>query len=401
MTARLHTHTTPVTADLLRGAPELEQTPTGVRVHRLPARALAQAADPQLAMVESQPSGVRLAVTTAATSIELRALATRFGFRGAPARPLGVFDLVVDGRLVGQGSLASATVVTIDMATGSREVAEGGVDGVRFDGLPDGEKSVELWLPHNETVELVELRTDAPVRPSADRRPVWLHHGSSISQGSNALRPTGIWPAVAAALGGVDLVNLGFGGSALLDPFTARAMRDTPADLISLKIGINLVNTDLMRLRAFGPAVHGFLDTVRDGHPDTPLLVISPILCPIHEDTPGPGAFDTDALAEGQLRFRATGDPAERAAGKLTLTVIREQLARIVRERAADDPNLHHLDGLELYGHADAEELPLPDRLHPDSATHRRIGERFAKLALAPGAPLAPSLRPGRLPLEV
>ena len=57
------------------------------------------------------------------------------------------------------------------------------------------------------------------------------------------------------------LINLGLGGSALLDPFTARAMRDTPADLISLKIGINLVNTDLMRPRAFTPAVHGFLDT--------------------------------------------------------------------------------------------------------------------------------------------
>jgi hypothetical protein len=390
MTARPLPHTTPVSADLLRGALELERTPTGVRVHRLPAWARDQAADAQLAMAESQPSGVRLAFTTAATSIELRALATRFGFRGAPARPLGVFDLVIDGRPVDQRSLATATVVTIDMATGAREAQQGAVDGVRFDGLPDGEKSVELWLPHNETVELVELRTDAPVRPSPERRPVWLHHGSSISQGSNAVRPTGIWPAVAASLGGVDLVNLGFGGSALLDPFTARTMRDTPADLISLKIGINLVNADLMRLRAFGPAVHGFLDTVRDGHPDTPLLVISPLLCPIHEDTPGPGAFDLEALAEGQLRFRATGDPAERAAGKLTLTVIRDQLARIVGERAAGDPNLHLLDGLELYGPADADELPLPDRLHPDATTHRRIGERFAALAFAPDGPLDP-----------
>ena len=390
MTAGPQQITTPVTAELLRGAPELERTSTGVRVHRLPAWARAQAADPQLAMAESQPSGVRLAFTTTATSVELRALAVRFGFRGAPARPLGVFDLVVDGRPAGQASLAEATVVTIDMTTGTRETEEGTAGAVRFDGLPDGDKSVELWLPHNETVELVELRTDAPVRAAPDGRPVWLHHGSSISQGSNALRPTGIWPAIAAARGGVDLVNLGFGGSALLDPFTARAMRDLPADLISLKLGINIVNADLMRLRAFGPAVHGFLDTLRDGHPDTPLLVVSPILCPIHEDTPGPGTFDQDALAEGQLRFRATGDPAERAAGKLTLTVIREELARIVLERAADDPNLHYLDGLELYGHADATELPLPDRLHPDAATHHRIAERFAALAFGPGGPLEP-----------
>jgi hypothetical protein len=144
-----------------------------------------------------------------------------------------------------------------------------------------------------------------------------------------------------------------------------------------------------MRLRAFIPAVHGFLDTVREGHPATPLLVVSPIYCPIHEDTPGPAAFDLDALRTGHVQFIATGDPADRAAGKLTLRVIRDELARIVRQRAATDPHLHYLDGLELYGEADFAELPLPDRLHPDAATHRRIGERFAKLAFATGGALA------------
>ncbi|GAA4964943.1 hypothetical protein GCM10023238_35730 [Streptomyces heliomycini] len=83
-----------------------------------------------------------------------------------------------------------------------------------------------------------------------------------------------------------ELINLGFGGSALVDPFTARAIRDTPADLISLKLGINVVNSDAMRLRAFAPAVHGFLDTIREGHPATPLLLVSPVLCPTHENTP-------------------------------------------------------------------------------------------------------------------
>ncbi len=74
------------------------------------------------------------------------------------------------------------------------------------------------------------------------------------------------------------------------------------------------------------------------------------------------------------------GDPAERASGKLTLNTVRDELARIVGQRAADDPNLHYLDGRDLYGEADSAELPLPDDLHPDAATHRRIGERFAKL---------------------
>ncbi|GHE77985.1 hypothetical protein GCM10017786_04430 [Amycolatopsis deserti] len=35
----------------------------------------------------------------------------------------------------------------------------------------------------------------------------------------------------------------------------------------------------------------------------------------------------------------------------------------------------------ELYGEADHAERPLPDGLHPDAATHRRMGERFAELA--------------------
>ncbi|SDM40804.1 SGNH/GDSL hydrolase family protein [Allokutzneria albata] len=371
--------TTPITADILRGALDLERTEHGVLPHRLPAWARGQCDDPQLAMVEAQPSGVRLVFRSRATVVELDVLPTRTTYRGVPPRPAGVYDLLVDGRLTARASAPGGKVMILDMTTGAVETQSGPVSTVRFEGLAPVVKDIEIWLPHKEITELVALRTDAPAERSPDRgRRVWLHHGSSISHGSDAASPTTTWPAVAASLGGVELVNLGFGGGALLDPFTARTLRDTPADLISVKIGINLVNADLMRLRAFGPAVHGFLDTIRDGHPDTPLLVVSPIYCPIHEHTPGPGAPD---MSTGKLQFRATGDPSER--GKLTLTVIREELARITTDRAADDPALRYLDGRELYGEADFGELPLPDQLHPDAATHLRMGERFAKLALS------------------
>ncbi|MFJ6138372.1 GDSL-type esterase/lipase family protein [Kitasatospora sp. NPDC092286] len=382
--------TTPVTTDLLRGALDLERTAHGVLPHRLPARARAQYTDGQLAMAESQPSGVRLVFRTRATAVELDTLPTKRVYVGAPPRPDGVYDLLVDGRPAGQSTVTGGNTLTIDMTARTATTEPGPPGTVRFTGLADRVKDVEIWLPHNETAELIALRTDAPVEPVPDRgRKVWLHHGSSISQGSDAASPTAIWPAVAASLGGVELINLGLSGNALLDPFTARALRDTPADLISVKIGINLVNTDLMRLRAFTPAVHGFLDTVREGHPTAPLLVASPILCPIHEDTPGPSAPDFSGMSTGQIRFRAAGDPAERANGKLALGVIRDELARIVAQRAAEDPNLHYLDGRELYGQADFAELPLPDQLHPDTATHRRIGERFAGLAFTAGGPFA------------
>jgi hypothetical protein len=386
--------TTPVTADILRGFLDVEPTAHGLLPHRLPARARRQIPDNQLAVAEAQPSGVRLAFCTRATTVELDTLPTKRVYRGFPAPADGVYDLLVDGRLAAQATVAGGNVRTInDMVTQSAELREGPAGTARFTDLPARDKDVEIWLPHTEITELIALRTDAPVEPAPDSgRRVWLHHGSSISHGSNAGHPTAIWPALAAAQGGVELVNLGFGGSALLDPFTARAMRDTPADLISLKIGINLVNTDAMRLRAFTPAAHGFLDTIREGHPTTPLLVVSPILCPVQEDTPGPLAPDFDG---GTLRFKATGDPAERAAGRLTLNVIRDELARIVEQRAADDPNLHYLDGRDLYGETDYAEFPLPDEVHPDPAGHRRIGENFARLVFGDGGPFATKTNTG------
>ena len=311
----------------------------------------------------------------------------------SPAQP-GVYDLLVDGQPAARGSVSGGSTLTIDMTTGAATLIEGDPGTVRFDGLPDRDKAIEIWLPHTEVTEVVALRTDAPVEPApASDRPVWVHHGSSISHGSNAASPATTWPAVAARLGGVDLVNLGFGGGALLDPFTARAIRDTPADLVSVKVGINVVNLDAMRLRALAPAVHGFLDTIREGHPATPLLVVTPLLCPMHEDTPGPALPASDALAEGRVRFRATGDPAEVAMGRLTLRVIRQALAEVVARRAADDPHLHLVDGLALYGEADHVEHPLPDALHPDAVTHQFVGERFAATVFGDGGRFGPSRR--------
>ncbi|MER7638582.1 GDSL-type esterase/lipase family protein [Streptomyces sp. NPDC126522] len=378
--------TTPVTTDMLRGFLEMETTERGLLPHRLPARARRQFPDDQLVVAEAQPSGVRLVFRTRATTVELDTLPTKRVYRGFPAMPDGIYDLLVDGRLTAQTTVIGGNVRTVtDMITQASELTEGPPGTARFAELPPGDKNIEIWLPHTEVTELIALRTNAPVEKAPDSgRKVWLHHGSSISHGSNATHPSGTWPARAAAQGEVDLVNLGFSGNALLDPFTARAMRDAPADLISVKIGINIVNADVMRLRAFTPAVHGFLDTIREGHPTTPLLVVSPILCPVQEDTPGPLMPELDG---GAVRFRATGDPAERAAGRLTLTMIRDALAHIVEQRATDDPHLHYLDGRDLYGETDFAELPLPDEVHPDPAGHRRIGENFGRLVFGEGGP--------------
>ena len=260
---------TPVTADLLHGALEIEETAVGVRPHRLPRWARAQA-DAQLAMAESQPSGVRLAFTTEATTVELRAAAVRFGYRGAPSRPAGVFDLVVDGRLSDQASLTAATPDHHRHGhRGTGDPTGRGRHDHASPACPPVRSPSRSGCRTTRTSSWSRCARTPPCGPAGPGPPALAAprqlHQPGLQRRAAPPAPGRRSPR---ALAGVDLVNLGFGGSALLDPFTARTIRDTPADLISLKIGINLVNTDLMRLRAFDPAVHGFLDTIRDGHPD-------------------------------------------------------------------------------------------------------------------------------------
>lgn len=154
-----------------------------------------QIPDDQLAVAEAQPSGVRLVFRTRATTIELDTLPTKRVYRGLPAPADGVYDLLVDGRLAAQATVTGGNVRTItDMVTQSSELSESKAGTARFAGLPAGDKDIEIWLPHTEITELIALRTDAPVEQAPDNgRRVWLHHGSSISHGSNATRPTAIW----------------------------------------------------------------------------------------------------------------------------------------------------------------------------------------------------------------
>ncbi|GAA1490832.1 SGNH/GDSL hydrolase family protein [Brachybacterium sacelli] len=369
-------HSTPLAPDLVRGLAELEPTARGLRTHRLPAWARAQFPDPQVLSMEQQPSGGRLSLRTGASQLELELHATRVAFRGAE-RPRGRVDVVIDGELVLSDPLTGGDALEVDLATGESVLESGPTHRTVLQDVGAEEKEIELWLPHNEGIELVALRTDEPVLPlDPGGQQAWVHYGSSISQGSNAASPTRIWPVVAARAAGRQLRNLGLGGGALLDPFVARTIRDAPADVISLELGINIVNLDGFRRRTLVPAVHGFLDTIREGHPHTPIHLISPLFCGIHERTPGPGMVDPASIGTDQVRFAASGTEGDTELGRLTLEVFREALEDVMDRR--EDANLHHVDGLALYGEADAAEHPLPDGLHPDTETHRLIGERFA-----------------------
>lgn len=369
---------------MIRGAVEIEETAAGLLPHRLPARARRQIPDTFMVQTSAESAGVRLAIRTAADVLELDVRARRLAADTTTPLPPAVYELTEGADLVASAEAPAGWRYLFTFDDPSGDIVPGPDVTVRFTGLGTGaERDLELWLPYYDRVELLGLRADAPVsalpEPAALR---WVHHGSSISHGYRATTTTGTWPVVAALRAGVSLTNLSFSGNAMLDPFTARTVRDTPADLISLKTGVNLVSGDVMRMRAFRPALEGFLDTIREGHPETPIVVMSPIWCEPVEYLAGPTTQDPARSEEWSI---ATGTEADVAAGKLSLRAIRAATESIVdRRRDEGDPNLRYLDGLSLYGGTDAAAMPLPDNLHPGADVQRLIGLRFADRVLRP-----------------
>jgi hypothetical protein len=370
----------------LAGAQDVVRLPTGITPRRLPAWAAQQVADPVFQFIIAMASGIRVAFVSDSDAVELDAMLTGVEFEGLGG-PVPRFDLVVDGRPVAvQPSTAGQRWVIEAGAPGAplrAELRAGEPSAIRFDGLGAQRKRIEVWLPQGCSVELRDLRirAGAVLEPLEPAGPRWLHYGSSISQCGEADGPTETWPAIAARLAGADLTSFGFGGQCHLDACVARTMRDLPADCISAKVGINVVNADTFRERSFVPALEGFLDTLRDGHPRTPLLVATPILYPAGEDHPGPSI-----LRNG--RSAVADRPAELALGALSIGRIRALVAAVVeRRRKAGDAHLHLLDGRELFGAADLGDLP--DGLHPNNPGYRRMGERFAALAFGAGGAFA------------
>ena len=95
----------------------------------------------------------------------------------------------------------------------------------------------------------------------------------------------------------------------------------------------------------------GFVRRVREGHPTTPLVVVTPIACPDRESTPN---------ADG-----------------LTLRDIRSIVAAATaRATELDGIPVTIVDGLDVLNENEAP--LLPDRLHPNSDGYELMARRLA-----------------------
>ncbi len=380
--------TIPLTSEALRfeGSLDLEATPAGVVPRRLPAWTKHQITDVALEAVVRMPAGVRLEFTSTTTSLELDVQLTLIRQLPRELKP-APFELTLDGEVTALVETPVGHVIRLGPSSDDLSFDVGPPTTVRFTGLSPGSKRLAVWLPPATAVELRALRIDDGATIS--RSPVsgarrWVHYGSSISHCAGARTPSWTWPAMVSRMVGVEHVNLGLAGQCMLDPFVARTIRDLDVDLISMKVAVNVVGDDAMRERPFGPVLHGFLDTIRERRPDTPILVVSPIYSPLGEEHPGPFRVD----AEGRS-VRVEG-PAALRRTSLTIQRMRAIVKAVVeRRQGLGDGNLHYLDGLELFGADDA--VDLPDGVHPNDVGNERIAERFVRLAFADGKPLAVS----------
>jgi lysophospholipase L1-like esterase len=171
---------------------------------------------------------------------------------------------------------------------------------------------VRLYLP-----EAVELRVsalspvDGEIMPAA-RGPLWVVYGDSISQGWSVTEPGLAWPSLVADELGFDLVNLGFAGSARGELPTADAVGASGADAVAVAWGTNAWSSLPTDATGIAGTMRLFLTALRQGLPDAPVVVVSPIVRPAAEDTRNRfGATLHDlraALEDAVLRFAADTD---------------------------------------------------------------------------------------------
>lgn len=264
---------------------------------------------------------------------------------------------ISDTRTVAGTFIPVAEMSPLDLCCDGKLIATLPLDGratFQFDNLPAGEKLIELWLPQFGEFKWQSLAIDdgASLTAYTDHRPRWITYGSSITQCRTAASPTQTWPAIVSRTCGFNLTCLGFGGQCHLEPMLARLIRDLPADYLSMCVGINIYGAASLSPRTFRAAIIGFVQIVREKHPDTPYVIMSPIYSPPRETT-------TNAV-------------------DFTLQAMRDEVAAAVDVlQAAGDRNLHYVNGLDIFG-AEYTHL-LPDELHPDAGGYRIMGQNFVK----------------------
>lgn len=268
------------------------------------------------------PAGVRLELTGDAGEIEVDYATEQAAFGYLGGGEGGEFT-VWDGDEV--------------LASVPAEVGEG---TVLLPG-PAGRARLVVHLPERmmPTVREVRAAAGGAIEPGP-ALPRWIAYGDSITEGWTVSSPGRSWSMVAARRHGLDVTNMGYSGSARGEIPSAEEIAALPADVITLAHGTNCWTRIPFSTGMFREGLIAFLDIVRQGHPDTPIVAVSPITRPDAEATPN--------------RLGAT------------LVDLRAVFEEVVGDRiAAGDTRLSLVEGFPL-----VTPDQLDDGIHPGDAGH-------------------------------
>ncbi len=137
----------------------------------------------------------------------------------------------------------------------------------RQQGLPFDPSLVRILLPYDWATWFVDVRGEvSPPRPEQTPARRLLTYGSSITHGGSAIHPSQTYAMQTAAALGMDLVNLGFAGSAHMDaPLAEFIAEQVDWDVATLEMGINVLGWSLEQFEA---RVNAFVERIALAHPD-------------------------------------------------------------------------------------------------------------------------------------
>ncbi|WP_138752245.1 SGNH/GDSL hydrolase family protein [Paenibacillus sinopodophylli] len=137
----------------------------------------------------------------------------------------------------------------------------------RFD-IPYDPSLIRILLPYDCPTLFISLEGDtSPPRPEQTPSRRMLAYGSSITHGGGSVAPSETYAMNTARLLKMDLINLGFAGSAHMEPEMADyiASRDD-WEIATLEMGINVIGT--WSPETFAERIDYFIETVAHAHPD-------------------------------------------------------------------------------------------------------------------------------------
>lgn len=285
-------------------------------------------------LMASIPVGVRLELVGDATevTIDYRTTTDQTGYRGDGAG-VTFAAWTRDGPIAGERARLGDGSVTLPMAGG---------DEPTIVYLPEG---MQPWV-------LAVRGSDGDVAP-APTQPRWVVYGDSVAEGWIATEPARSWPAIAGRALCLDHVNLGYAGAARGELASAEQVAALDAEVLTVCHGTNCWTRTPHSASQMAANTDAFLTVLRQGHPETPIVVASPVLRPDAESTPN--------------RLGAT------------LADLRTAMEEVVRARIdAGDARLHLVEGGAMLTAAH-----LGDGIHPDDEGHRVMAEAIGAAVAA------------------